>query len=94
MAGGLQVFVDLFLAARMQGNVAHLGALAVDPQMLHASALVDVLDHQLAELVAPQRVIEQDRDDRLVAFGLQRLGLRCLEQVPDFGAGQGGVSSS
>ena len=53
MAGGLQVLIDLLLAARMQRDVTDLDALAVDPPVLDALALVDVLDHQLAELVAP-----------------------------------------
>lgn len=62
--------------------------------MLDAAALVDVLDHQLAELVTAHRVIEQDREDRPVPLGFQGLALRCLEQVPDLGVGQGGVLPS
>lgn len=59
MVGRLQVIVDHLGHARMQQKIAQLTDLAVNPQMHHAAARMDIVDAQGAQLGAAQAVIEQ-----------------------------------
>ena len=69
MAGGLEVIVDQRVGARMQRQIPRLLALAGDLQMRHAPPRVpEILDLELAQLLAPQRVKEQGRQDGAVAL--------------------------
>ena len=50
--------------------------------MRHAFARVPEVPHlQLAQLVAPQRVEQQRRQDRAVALALERVGVRRGQQL-------------
>ena len=69
----LEVVVDQVVGAGMQRQVPDLFALAADPQVRDAAPRVlEVLDRELAQLVAAQRVEEQGREDRAVALLLDR----------------------
>jgi hypothetical protein len=53
-----------------------------DTQVRHAFPRVpEVLDLQLAEFLAPQRVEQQRREDGTVALALDGFGLRRVEQL-------------
>jgi hypothetical protein len=66
--------VDKLVGARVQRQIARLLALAGDLQVRHAAPRVlEVLDLQLAQLLAPQGVIEQGREDGAIALVLDGL---------------------
>ena len=69
------------IRARMQRQIPGLVALAGDFQVRHAAPRVpEILHLQLAQLVPPQRVIEQRRQDGAVALVLDRVLVgRCQE---------------
>jgi hypothetical protein len=79
--GRFEIFVNQRIGAGMQRQVARFVALAGDLEMRHAAPCVlEILDLQLAELVAPKRVIQQRRQDRTVALVLDPVfGRRCQE---------------
>jgi hypothetical protein len=55
--GGVEVIVNERMSARMQRQIARLAALAGYLEMRHAFARVlEVLDLELAQFLAPQRV--------------------------------------
>ena len=55
----------------MQRQKPHLLAFALDFEMRHAAArMIEIPDLELAELFAPQRVVEQCRQDGAVALCL------------------------
>ena len=85
MPCALQILGDALLGAGVQGDVAKFLTLAVDPQVLDTSSLVDVSHQQLAELIASKRVIEEDREDRSIPLCFERRSLGCLEQAPCLG---------
>ena len=67
--GGVEVIVDQRVGAGMQRQIPRLLALAGDLQMRHAPPRVsEILDLQLAQLLAPQRVKQQGRQDGAVAL--------------------------
>jgi hypothetical protein len=57
IADFVEVVVQELLGAGVQRDIAGLVAFAVDAQMRHAAAGVDVFDLEAAELFAPQAVI-------------------------------------
>ena len=81
VASGLEVIVDQPVGARMQRQIPGFLALAGDLHVRNATPrLPEVPDFQFAQLVAPQRVIEQRREDGAVALVLDRvLGRRGQE---------------
>jgi hypothetical protein len=65
----LEVIVDEFVGAGMQWQIARLLTLAGDFEMRYAApCLTKIPDPELAQLLAPQRVIEQGRQDGAVAL--------------------------
>ncbi len=69
MTRGLEVVQDKAARRRMQRHVTSFASFARDLQVRHAAPLVlGILDLQPAELVAPERVIEQGGQYRLVAL--------------------------
>src|ERR1700730_6215388 len=67
--GDLEVIMDQFVGARVQRQIPGFLALAGDLDVRHAAArLPEILDFQLAQLLAPQRVQEQRRQDGAVAL--------------------------
>ena len=82
MAGGLKVIVNEGLGAGMQRQIPRLAAFAGHLEMRHAfTGVLRVLDLELAQLLAPQRVKQQGREDRAVALALDRVGLGRVEQL-------------
>lgn len=75
-----QVGGDEALRGDREGNIANLFPLALNAQMPHALAALDVPDLQLAQLFPPDAVIEEHGQDRPVALALQRPGRRGLQQ--------------
>ena len=70
------------VGAGMQRQIARLAAFAGHFQMRHAFARVpEILDLQLAQFLAPQRVEQQRREDGAVALALDRVLLRRVEQL-------------
>ena len=68
--GRLEIFVNERVGAGMQRQIARLAAFAGHLEMRHAFARVpEVPDLELAQLVAPQRVKQQRREDGAVALG-------------------------
>ena len=66
---------------RVRRKVAQLAALALHPKMRHAPALlVEILDQELGQLFAPERVVQQHRQDGPVPFSFQRVAWRRVEQ--------------
>ena len=61
----------------------------MNPQVLDAATLMNIPHQEVTQLVAPQRVVEQDRQDRAVALGFERLPLRRVEQPARLGVGYG-----
>ena len=71
--GGVEVIVDQRVGAGVQRQIPRFFALAGDLQVRHAPPRVsEVLDLQLAQLLAPQRVKQQRRQDGAVALFLHR----------------------
>ena len=76
--GGVEVIVDQSIRAGMQWQIARLAALAGDFQMRHTFArMPEILHLQLAQLLAPQSVEQQRRQDGAVTLALDRVGLGC-----------------
>jgi hypothetical protein len=48
--------------------------------MLHPAPFMDVFDLELHELLAPQRVIEERREDRAIALAFERRRIGCPKQ--------------
>ena len=70
------------IGAWMQRQIPGLVALAGDVQMRNAAARVpEILHFELAELLAPQRVIQQGRQDGAVALVLDRVLVRRCQQI-------------
>lgn len=82
VTGHQEIILDQPLRGRVGRHVADLGPLAVDPEMHHALAALQVLDPQPAQLLAPQTVVEQGRQDGAVAYAFQGVGRWRLEQLP------------
>lgn len=61
------VHIDALSRHRVQRQVADLVALAVDLQVLHASALLQVAGLQQAQFLTSQAVVKQCRQNRPVA---------------------------
>ena len=69
VSGGGEVIVNERLRAGMQRQITRLAAFAGHAEMRHAFARVlGVLDLQLAQLLAPQRMEQQRGQDGAVAF--------------------------
>src|SRR5271170_7286688 len=82
MPGGVEIVVDQPLGAWMQRQIAGLAALAGGFQVRDAFARVPkILDLQLAQLIAPQRMEQQRRQDGAVAPALDGVRIRRGEQV-------------
>ena len=82
MAGGIKVVVDEPVGAGMQRQITRLAAFAGHLEMRHAFARVpEILDLELAQFLAPQRVEQQRRENGAVALALDRVVLRRLEQL-------------
>ena len=80
--GGVEIVVNQSVCARMQRQIARLAALAGDFQMRHAFARVpEILDLQLAQLLAAQRMEQQRGEDGAVALALDRVVRRRLEEL-------------
>ena len=77
MTSGVEVIVDQPVGARMQRQISHLVAFAGHAEMRHAFTRVpEILDLELAQFLAPQRVEQQRGQDGAVALALDRVGLR------------------
>ena len=71
VAGGVEVIVDERVGAGMQRQIPRLAAFAGHLEMRHAFARVpEVLDLELAQFLAPQRVEQQRGQDGAVALAL------------------------
>ena len=70
MPRGLEVVGDELRRPGMQGQVAHLPAFAVHPQVQHPAPRVDVPNFERAQLLAPQSVVEQHREDGAIPLAL------------------------
>src|SRR5271165_154524 len=71
VSGGIEIIVDERVGARMQRQIPRLAALAGDLEMRHAlPRVLEVLDLELAQFLAPQRVEQQRGQDGAVAFAL------------------------
>ena len=82
MPGDVEIIVDESMGAGMQRQIARLAALAGDFQMRHAFARVpEILDIQLAQFFATQRVEQQRRQDGAVALALDGVRVGRGEQV-------------
>ena len=82
LPGGVEIVVDQSVGAGMQRQIADLAALAGDFQMRHAFARVpEILHLQLAQLLAPQRMEQQRRQDGAVALALDGVRAGRGEQV-------------
>ena len=69
--GGIEVIVNECLGAGMQWQIARLAAFAGHSEMRHAFARVLRVVHlQLAQLLSPQRMEQQRREDGTVALAL------------------------
>ena len=79
MVGGGQIVSNRLQRSRVHGNVPQFSALAVNAEVFDAPALMDVADQQLAELIASQRVVEEDRQDGSIPFGFEDLSLGCQQ---------------
>ena len=79
--GDVEIVVDQSMSARMQRQIAGLAALAGDFQVRHAFARVPKILHlQLAQLLAPQRMEQQRRQDGAVALALDGIRVGRCEQ--------------
>jgi hypothetical protein len=82
VAGGLKVFVNEGLGARMQRQIPRLTALSGHLEIRHAfPRMLRILDLELAQLLAPQRVEQKGGEDCTVPLALDRVGLGCGEQL-------------
>jgi len=82
VSGQLQVIMNEAAGGRMQRHIAGLAAFAGHFQVRHAAPfLLEVFDFQLAQFLAPQRVIEQGGQNRLVAERPQRRSRRRVQQL-------------
>ena len=82
MTGGIEVIIDQAIRAGMQREIAGLAAFARHFQMRHAFACVpEVLHLQLAQLLAPQGMEQQRREDGPIAFAAKTVIDRCIEQL-------------
>ena len=74
--------MDERVGAGMQRQIPRLAAFAGHLEMRHAFARVpEILDLELAQLLAPQRVEQQRGQDGAVALALDRVVLRRVEQL-------------
>jgi hypothetical protein len=81
MAGGLEIFMDERVGAWMQRQIARLAAFARHLEMRHAFARVaKIPDLELAQLVAPQRVEQEGRENGAVTFAARAVVGRRVEQ--------------
>ena len=64
MSGKLEIVLDQPASPGVERHIADFPALALDGEMGRALAVLDVLHAELGELLAPQAVIEQRRQDR------------------------------
>ena len=79
---GLEVVGDEPVRPRMQRQPARLAAFARHFQMRHAFArMPEILDLQLAQLVAPQRVEQQRREEGAIALAAHGVVDRRVEQL-------------
>jgi hypothetical protein len=85
MAGERYIFLDQLLCRHMHGNEADLAALAMHPEMHHASTAVQVAQAQPAEFLAADAVIEQGGEDGAIAHTLERVLGRRIEQLAGLG---------
>ena len=85
VAGGVQVFGDRAKCSGVNRNVPQLFALAVNPKMLDAAALVKVLHLEAAEFLAAQRVVEEGAQDCSVALSFEAVALRGGQQGAHLG---------
>ena len=82
VAGRLEVVVDQRVDPRMQRHITRLAALAGDFQVRHALArMPGVADPKLAQLLTPQGVKQQRRQDGAVALALHRVRLGGRQQL-------------
>ncbi len=86
--GDLEVVMDQRVGSRVQPEIARLFALAGDAEMRNAAPrMPEVADLELTELFAPERVIEQGREDRAIAFPFgvvfpcRRVPAWCRQQI-------------
>ena len=74
--------MDQRVGAGMQRQIARLVALAGDVEMRHAPRRVPgILDLELAQFVAAQRVKQQGRQDGAIALALEAFGIGGDEQL-------------
>jgi hypothetical protein len=82
VAGGRRYAALKLLARRKKVAADYLAAFAGDLEMRHAFPRMPEVPHfQLAQLLAPQRVKQQRREDRAVTFALDRVPVRCGQQL-------------
>jgi hypothetical protein len=58
--------------AWMRRHIADLAALAQDPEVWNALAILQVADFEPAELFTTQAVVQEGRQNRAVAFSRER----------------------
>ena len=79
--GGVEIVVDQTVRARVQRHVARLTAFAGHLQVRHAFArMAKILDLQLAQFFAPQRMEQQGREDGAVTPALDGVRFGRVEQ--------------
>ena len=85
VAGELEVVAEGRERGRVDRDGPGLGALAADPEVRHASVLVERSDREAGDLVAPEPVVEEDSQEGPVAPGQEALPLRSAEEPPCLG---------
>ncbi len=88
MAGGFKVVGNEAKRHRLDGEVADLAPFAMDAEMEHAFAALDVFHFELAELFAAQAMVEQGSEDRAVALSFKRVWRWRIEESPRLVVGE------
>jgi len=82
MTSSLEIIVDQRVGSGMDRHVARLLALAGDLEMRHAALRMFKIRHfELAQLFAPQRMVEQRRQNCAVALGFEVFLRGCGEKL-------------
>jgi hypothetical protein len=89
VAASLQIVVDAPEGQRMGGHIAQLATLAQHPEMRQALAALEVSHPQAAEFGAAQAVVEEDGQDRPVAFAFETVAGGRFQERPGLAVAQG-----
>jgi hypothetical protein len=93
MSGKLQVSGDSFQRRHMHRHKPNFVALAMNANVLDATAVLKVAHFQAAEFFAPQPVIKKNRQNPPVTLSFQRGRIRSIQQQPGLRVADERVSS-